>query len=81
MRKWQDEQRDRISVGRVGVNAEQSRKFRLQCVQHDCILISVKMVLILAESGVDEVPLIRGEILADGQEIGACEHVVFELPI
>ena len=64
------------SVGRVSVDAEQSCEFTLQCVQHDCILISVKMVLILAEGSIDQVPLIRGEILADGQEVGACEHVV-----
>ena len=56
-------------------NAEQSCEFRLQCVQHNCILLSVKVVLILTESSINQVPLISGEIFANGEKIRASEHV------
>ena len=64
------------SVGRVGVDGPQVGNATDQGVISHCFLIGVVVVLILAESGVDDGPLVRGEELADGQEVGACCHVV-----
>ena len=59
----------RFSVGCVSVNAEQSCQFRLQCVPYYCILISVKVVLKLTEGSINQVPLILGEEVANGEKI------------
>ena len=64
------------SVGRVGVDGPQVSNATDQGVVSRCFLVSVVVVLILAESGIDQVPLIRGEEVANGQEVGACCHVV-----
>ena len=63
------------SVGRVGVDGEQVGNATDKGVIRRCLLVCVVVVLILAQGGVDDVPLIRGEELADGQEVGACCHV------
>ena len=64
------------SVGRVGVDCEQVGNATDQGVVSRCFLVSVVVVLILAQGGIDDVPLIRGEEVANGQEVGACCHVV-----
>ena len=65
------------SVGCVGVDGEQVGDATPQSVVDHCILVSVEVVLILAESGIDQVPLIRREELTDGQEVGAVGHLCF----
>ena len=65
------------SVGSVGVDGEQVSDATHQSVVDHRILVSVEVVLILAESGVDQVPLVRREELADGQEVGAVGHLCF----
>ena len=64
------------SVGCVCVDGPQVGNATDQGVVSHCLLVCVVVVLILAESGIDDVPLIRGEELTDGQEVGACCHVV-----
>ena len=64
------------SVGRVCVDSEQVGNATDQGVVSHCLLIGVVVVLILAQGGIDDVPLVRGEELADGQKVGACCHVV-----
>ena len=63
------------SVGCVGVDGEQVGNATDKGVIRRCLLVCVVVVLILTESSIDQVPLIRGEVLADGQEVGACCHV------
>ena len=63
------------SVGCVCVDGPQVGNATDQGVVSHCLLVCVVVVLILAESGVDDGPLIRGEELADGQFLGACCHV------